>query len=140
MADEEICTPPEVTQEANKVISSMLPVRSKKLYMNTYRDFLDWCKGKNVINYTENVFIAYFSEKSSSCKASTLWSNYSMLKTTFNINKSIDISKYTRLLTFLKRTSKNYQPKTSKIFSLLDIETFIDEAPDSQFLMMKVRE
>lgn len=139
MDSEELrCTPPELAEKAQNVTSNLLPAKSKHIYTNTYKEFLDWCNKKNVINYTENVFIAYFSEKNSIWKATTLWSHYSMLKTCFNIYKNIYINKFAKLITFLKRSSENYKPKKSKIFTLEELNRFIYEAPDNKFLMMKV--
>lgn len=131
------CTPPEIAEVANEVIKELLPNKSKKIYTKAYHDFLDWCGKKNIVNYSENIFLAYFSEKSEKFKSSTLWSHYSMLKSTFIVHKNIDISKYCKLIAFIKRFSENYKPTKSKIFTKEDIK-FIIEAPDSSFLMIKV--
>ncbi|KAJ8940418.1 hypothetical protein NQ318_009347 [Aromia moschata] len=48
--------------------------------------------------------------------------------------RNIDISKYKKLHTFLKRKSEGYIGKKSKTFSPEEIRTFVDEAPDNQFL------
>ena len=61
-----------------------------------------------------------------------------MLKSTFQINQGIDISKYSKLIMFIKRCGENYQPTKSKIFTKEEIYKFIIEAPDDTFLMLKV--
>ncbi|KAK4882876.1 hypothetical protein RN001_006195 [Aquatica leii] len=66
-----------------------------------------------------------------------MWSNYSMLKTCLNINKNIDISKFLKVTVFLKRISKNYVPKKSKVLEFKHIEKFLVEANDDRYLAMK---
>ncbi|KAJ8961677.1 hypothetical protein NQ318_021275 [Aromia moschata] len=76
---------------------------------------------------SDNVIFAYFQEHVEKMKSSTLWT-YSVIDTLLNIKHSIDI------LTFLKRKSEGHIRKKSKTFSPEEIRTFIDEAPDNQFL------
>lgn len=134
------CTPPEISKAAEDVKLSLLPSKSKKIYDKVYEEFVRWCNGKNVKNknYTESVLLAYFLEKSKYYKPSTMWSYYSMLKATLNVHDNIDISRYARLIAFLKRKSDGYKPKKSKILSREEIELFLREAPDDLYLMMKV--
>lgn len=138
--EEESCiaTPLEIfkTEEDSKF--NLLSSKSKKVYENAYDEFVKWCNNRKESNYTENVFLAYFSEKSEFRKPSSLWSHYSMLKATVNLHHNIDISKYSKLITFLKRRSDGYKPKKSKILSRNDIERFLKEAPDDLYLMIKV--
>lgn len=82
--------------------------------------------------------MAYFEEKSKLWKASTLWSNFSMIKASLQIKNNVDISKYYKLIAFLKRKSVGYRPKKSKIFTSEQINTFLNEAPDTKYLMIKV--
>ncbi|KAK5646365.1 hypothetical protein RI129_004829 [Pyrocoelia pectoralis] len=84
-----------------------------------------------------NVLVAYFEEKSKYLKSSTLWSVYSMLKSTLNIKENINIEKYTKLIALLKRKHDGYLPKKSKILEMTELEKFINEAPNEDYLMIK---
>jgi hypothetical protein len=74
--------------------------------------------------YTENVLLAYFSEKSKDHKSSTLWAQYSMIRSSLIVNTNIDISKYPKLMAFLKRNSDGYQAKKSKVLTRDQMEIF----------------
>lgn len=63
-----------------------------------------------------------------------------MLKTTIRLNRDVDISKYPRLTAFLKSKSRGYKPKKAMIFHEEELARFLNEAPDSQFLAVKVSE
>lgn len=78
-------------------------------------------------------------EISSKYKSSTLWTNYSMLKSMLNIKHNVDIDKYPRIRALLKRRSENYEPKKSKALTGKQIERFIKEAPDFKYLGTKVK-
>jgi hypothetical protein len=54
---------------------------------------------------SENVVLAYLMEKSKTVKSSTLWSTYSMLKLTLNIRDGIGVTKFLKLVPFLKKVS-----------------------------------
>jgi hypothetical protein len=68
---------------AEEVMDKLLPEKSKRLYLKAYVAFKNWCSSKNVITVSENVLLAYFQHYANEKKASTLWSHYSMLKSTF---------------------------------------------------------
>ncbi|KAJ8974044.1 hypothetical protein NQ317_008985 [Molorchus minor] len=72
---------------------------------------------KKVVNFTENVLLAYFPKRSNTIKPSSLWSEYSM-----------------KLIAFVKQNSVGFRPKKSKVFSREHIYKFLKEAPDSQSL------
>lgn len=134
-----ICTPPDVAEIANSVSSELLPQKSKERYEKERNCFLTWCKEKKVKEYTENVLLAYFIEKSKKLKSSTLWSMYSMLKSTLILEDNVDISKFAKLQSFLKRKSVGHKAKKSQVFTREQINTFLEDAPDETFLMIKVQ-
>lgn len=131
-------TPPYVAEQANFATLNLLPEKSRCKYEVQYSKFITWCQEKSVTNYTESVLLAYFAEKSTSFRASTLWSIFSMLKATLQVKNDIDIGQYKRLIAFLKRKSVGYKAKKSKILERNHIDKFVREAPNEQFLMMKV--
>lgn len=104
-SDEESCTPPEMPAIAENMQDKLLPTISKERYNGVYVTFTNWRKSKNAKVLTENVLLAYFSELSEKCKPPTLWSIYSLLKSTVKNNDNIDIAKYLKLSAFLKRMS-----------------------------------
>ncbi|KAJ8979849.1 hypothetical protein NQ317_007614, partial [Molorchus minor] len=100
------CESEEIVEAANIAISNLLPTKSRSLYDIAYNRFKKWCAEKNVQVYSENVLLAYFSENAKNYKSSTLWAQYSMVKSCFIIYDNIDISKFPKLIAFLKRTGK----------------------------------
>ncbi|KAJ8975570.1 hypothetical protein NQ317_016981, partial [Molorchus minor] len=74
--------------------------------------------------YSENVLLAYFSENAKNYKSSTLWAQYSMVKSCLIIYDNIDISKFPKLIAFLKKNR--------------EIDRFLSSADDKEFLMIKV--
>ena len=74
---------------AEFALSELMPQKSRNIYMSQYERFMKWCSDKNVSKYTESVFLSYFYEESKRVTCSTLWSYYSMLKSTMAINKDV---------------------------------------------------
>ncbi|KAJ8984094.1 hypothetical protein NQ317_012750 [Molorchus minor] len=87
------CESEEIVEAANIAISNLLPTKSRSLYDIAYNRFKKWCAEKNVQVYSENVLLAYFSENAKNYKSSTLWAQYSMVKSCLIIY-NIDISKF----------------------------------------------
>ncbi|KAJ3654777.1 hypothetical protein Zmor_013942 [Zophobas morio] len=130
-------TPPKVAEAAGAV--NLLPEKSQKLYKIAYNQFMKWKQEKKITSFSERVILAYFADLSSKYKISTLWTYYSMLRSTLNINHNINIEQYHKLRAFLKRQGENYQPKKAKTLSPQQITKFITEAPDVKYLATKVR-
>ncbi|XP_026331515.1 uncharacterized protein LOC113238878, partial [Hyposmocoma kahamanoa] len=131
-------TPPDILTEARTACDSLLPSISKDRYITTYENFLKWKNMKNAKSFSENVVLAYFNELASKYKPSSLWTTYSMLKSTLKMKNGVDINLYTNLIAFLKRRSDGFIKKKSKVLSLNDVEKFLKYAPDSQYLATKV--
>ncbi|KAJ8980998.1 hypothetical protein NQ317_014865 [Molorchus minor] len=72
--------PQDIVEAAGAAVLNLLPTKSRNLYDKTYNQFREWCKRKKVQSYTENVMLAYLHEKSNEYKSSTVWAQYSMLK------------------------------------------------------------
>ncbi|KAK5648183.1 hypothetical protein RI129_003075 [Pyrocoelia pectoralis] len=130
------CTLPEVREAAEAAVGSLLPVKSAARYEKAYDAFLEWCKTKKIKNYTENCLLAYFKDISEHKKS--IWSIYSMVKSCLSIKHNLDISKYPKLIAFLKRTTEYHNPKKSRILDEQQILKFISDAPDTTCLLMKV--
>lgn len=112
----------DIEEVAKYAVSDLLPSKSKSRYKATYSAFEKWCVVKNVDAVTENVMLAYLVERSDTLKSpASLWCEYSMLKTTISLNKSTDISQFSKLIAFLKKKNKGHRPKKSKILHREDI-------------------
>lgn len=137
--DTSVCTPPEIRKEASNVqCDQLLPQKSKEFYLKVYAQFKDWCKIKKVAKVSENVLLVYMEEKAKNKKASSLWATFSMLKQTLKLKENVDISKYYKVIAFLKRKNDSYTPKKAAVFEKHQITKFILEAPDEIFLSSKV--
>ncbi|XP_023311961.1 uncharacterized protein LOC111692276 [Anoplophora glabripennis] len=131
--------PAEIEEAASRATLELLPAKSKEQYEIAYRRFSEWCNIKKVPGKcNESVLLAYFEEKAKIWKSSTLWSNYSMIKTMLKIKQDQDISKHYKLIAFLKRKGEGYQAKKSKVLTKTHIDKFLTEAEDEKYLMMKV--
>lgn len=133
-------TPPEISEAAKITSLNLLPEKSKKLYMAVYTSFMDWRIAKNVNSFSEAVLLVYFSELSSKYKSTTLWTHYSMLKSTLNINHDISIQNYAKLRALLKRKSEGFRPKKATTFTPENINKFLTDASDEKYLATKVRD
>lgn len=134
------CTPPDVVDIAKAATNDLIPTKSSRVYNHAYERFLTWCNDKNISNYSENVLLAYFFEMTTKLKmkSSTMWSQYSMIKSLLNIKHGLDISKYMKLRAYLKKQNEGYTPKKSKVFTKDQFEDFLNNAPNEQYLGIKV--
>jgi len=132
-------TPLELVEAAESVTKNLLPKKSRDKYMTIYKKFMEWRASKNTTSFSENVLMVYFDELSKSTKPSTLWSHYSMLKSTLNMHQNINIQNYAKLNAFLKRQSTGFVCKKSKVLTSDEIKKFINEAPDNKYLATKVK-
>lgn len=133
-------TPPEIRALAQTAVENLLPPKSRDRYETCYKNFNRW-KEENSISMnslSENVLLAYFQYLSESLQPSSLWTRYSMLKSTINVNDNINISTYSKLIAFIKRQSDGFKSKKSKTLSSGNIQKFLNEAPDDDFLAIKV--
>ncbi|KAJ8913571.1 hypothetical protein NQ315_013976 [Exocentrus adspersus] len=113
------------------------PKNLEKIYEAQYDTFVKWCCQRKLENVNEDVLLVFFAEKSKTLSSSTLWAHYSMLKTMLNVKRNIDVSKFYKLSAFLKRKSEGYKPKNAKVLTLDQIDKFLLEVPDKDFLMIK---
>lgn len=131
-------TPPEVQQSANIASLSLLPEKSSALYQKTFHEFEMWCEQKGITHHSESALLAYFYEVANKGLIASLWPKFSMLKANLILKYNIDISKYSKLIAFIKRQTQGHVPKKSKILLKEEITKFISDAPDETFLMTKV--
>ncbi|XP_063370766.1 uncharacterized protein LOC134659090 [Cydia amplana] len=127
--NDNVPSPPEIENIADG---------TKKVYKKRYTKFMEWRKKENISSFSEKVLLAYFQYMSTKYAPSSLWAEYSMIKSTLKLYEKTDISRYGKLLRFLKQKSEGYKVKKSKTFTPSEIEMFIRKAPDEVFLMVKV--
>jgi NAD-dependent DNA ligase len=114
-----------INEAARAYYDNLRPSVSRERYEKVFREFEAWCNRKKVKQITEEVVLVYIGEKSKTCKPSTLWSHHSMLKATLKLNRDINISKYNKVNSFMKRTSTGYKPKKSRVFTKEDVSRFL---------------
>ena len=131
-------TPPELVKAADDVRVDLFPKKSRYQYWNVYDTFIVWKNENKVTVVTENVVLAYFGKLTKVYKPTSLWSKYSMLKSTIKIKQNISIDNYTQLSAFLKQKSSGYEPKNSNILPSDETKKFLIEAPEERFLATKV--
>lgn len=138
MSSSDSDTPDSIKNEAHTIIENLLPEVSKERYLNTYNDFMKWRSNKKIKSFAESVLLTYFNGLSNTMQPSTLWSKYSMLKSTLCVKHNVDLKKFHNLTSFLKRQSQGFKSKKSKVFTSNEVETFLNEAPDEIYLAVKV--
>ncbi|ERL88414.1 hypothetical protein D910_05800, partial [Dendroctonus ponderosae] len=108
----------------------------KDLKIDTIQEFLTKKDSKfksKILNHSNPlVQIAIYSEKYS---PNTLWTKYSILRSTLIVYEKIDISQFNHLISFLKVKSKGYVLKKSKVLSGEQVLKFLKNAPDDIYLL-----
>lgn len=123
--------------ETNEAVYA-LPEISKDTYEKRYLNFMEWCKSRNIEEYTEPVLLQYFEEKSKTYKSATVFVMYSMIRATLSLRKNVDISKYKELLKFIKKFADEKKPEKFKSFTRDEVNRFLIDAPDDTYLLSKV--
>lgn len=154
--ENKVFVPELVKKEALEAVNKVVPVKSKQLYEKEYVNFCEWRKRKDVRGVDETIILAYIHERSKNAKSSSLWAYYSQLKKMLSVKENIDISRYVKLTlfmnfelldnccrfhqvsAFLKQQSVGHRPKKSMVFTLKDMERFLDTASDDEYLLQKV--
>ncbi|KAL4719082.1 hypothetical protein ACJJTC_002118 [Scirpophaga incertulas] len=117
----DICTPPDILELATEVTNRK---ENQSINQNT--------------SFSENVILAYLKDLSDKFKPSSMWAKYSMLKSTLNIYNNIDITKYSKVIAFLKRNSEGHKGKKSFTFTSGQLKMFLEDSPDILYLFEKV--
>lgn len=119
--------------------ASVIPEKSKERYNKAFEMFKKYFTNKKCDNITEKVLIAYFVQRNEVLKSpGSLWAEYSMLKATIFLYHAVDISKFKTLIAFLKRKNAGYKTKKSRVFTRENMEMFLMQFPDQEYLNVKV--
>ncbi|KAJ3655374.1 hypothetical protein Zmor_014507 [Zophobas morio] len=130
--------PDEIQNIASKTREELLPNKSKILYENAYKTYRLWYTKNKVIKTTEDCLLAYFNSELVSFKSSSLWTKYSMLRSTINLQEGIDISRFSGLILYLKRKGEGHKPKKSSSLTKEHVDIFLTQADDKEHLLNKV--
>ncbi|XP_039280998.1 uncharacterized protein LOC120350644 [Nilaparvata lugens] len=126
-------------RRANEITEDLLPTKSRKRYDDAYEKFVQWLNEEKIVptEVCDEILLVYLSNLSKVCKASTVWSKFSMIKSCLNVKHNIDPKSFTRCTTFLKKFNVNYEPKKSNVLTGNEVVKFMKEAPDSEWLLTK---
>ncbi|KAB0802645.1 hypothetical protein PPYR_04831 [Photinus pyralis] len=134
--------PKFVQENAQKATETLLPLKSKEKYEKEFETFTAWQSKHKIFTINETVLLSYFQELSEKYTPTSLWTKYSLLKSTFIVKKKTDISNYNQLIYFLKVKSdvksKGYIPKKSQVLTGDQVFEFIKRAPNDIYLLHKV--
>lgn len=142
-SDDEFYIPPDVVQSAQAAEACLIPPASKLIYDRAYDRFQSFLADKKIRMINEVVLMGYFhglSRPPHSMAPKSLWSIFSMLKTTLSVYNKIDIAQYSKLARFLSGNQKRSEHVVKKAKTLTDanMAKFIYTAPDSIYLPEKV--
>ncbi|XP_063990912.1 uncharacterized protein LOC135169658 isoform X2 [Diachasmimorpha longicaudata] len=130
----------DVMDEAKNTETSVITSKSQSVYDKTYKNFLTFLKENKIKIVNEKVLLEYFYMLGRSMAPKSLWAIYSMLKRTLHIYDGHQINNYQKLTMFLSGNEKasTHVPKQARPFTVTQIQTFIEEAPDMIYLPQKV--
>ncbi|XP_044587106.1 uncharacterized protein LOC123266772 isoform X2 [Cotesia glomerata] len=145
-SDNEPMTPPELSKETEESAEvaevdpgqHTIPEYSREKYFRAYDVFKEWQLKHDHDKVTEAVMLEYFEILNETKKPSTLWSQYSMLKSTFNLKEDLDISQFKKLRAYLKKQGTGFKNAKSKVLSAANIHDFLIKASDYEYLAEKV--
>lgn len=127
--------------EAQLIVNTdTLPKKSVDRYNLVYDSYKKWkLEHKTLLsNSEESNLIVYFKDLTKKLKPSTIWSVWSILKTTLNLRDNVNMNNFLNLKALIKNNSKGYKPKKSLVLKWDEIIRFINNAPDYVHLASKV--
>ena len=107
-------------------MNNLLPDKSVYRYNDAYSDFRKWLSEKFVHLLKKDVFLVYFDELAQTIAPFSLWSRYSMLKSTVQLKHNVDIVKYGRLKSCLKKYSNDFKARIRLFFNSRTYRNFLN--------------
>lgn len=107
---------------------------------SSYKAFIDWHNHQNISSFSEDVFLVYFKELlEKNTPPLELYQEYYRLKREVFKNHKVVLKNYTKLRGFLKCELDKYENKNEGTFNADEMNRFLNEAPDCDYLATKVR-
>lgn len=125
------------TDQQDEVFASKR-LKSLKHYNIAYKSFAEWQSKQGETGFSEDVLLAYMTDASKTKVPSTLFTEHVRLKSMLKMKHNVDIKDYKRLQEFLRGNAKSYIPKTCKYLTAQEVKTFLDQAPNQIYLLVKV--
>lgn len=125
-------------EQLQNILNELLPKKSKEIYNKWYDNFINWQTKNELFEITENTLLLYFDELSKNFSANSLWTIYSCLKKKILLEKNIDIKNFAKITNFLKIKNNDYLPKKAAVFKREEIENFLDNASNQEFIREKL--
>lgn len=129
----------------NATEENMIPVSSKKQYLETWEAFLDWQKNLpekyNIEALSEqiHIYLADMWKNGTWKSASTLWSKFSIIRTMTRIKLAKVITGEAgelKIVSWLKSIGKIEKPKQSESFEPLEIKKYLDLVSNDESLIL----
>jgi site-specific recombinase XerD len=103
---------------------------SRPTYESRIKDFSAYIEEDNA-RPLDDLIVTYFSRLRKTYSTSTLWTQYSVIKTYLNLTRKYDIKKEVpQLPKLLKQWQKKEEKKKSSVFSKDQVESFLATAPN----------
>jgi len=132
-----------ILRDADVIAFDVLPEKSRVQYLRSYERLMAWKTDEKIDKecFSETVMLEYFNYMKSTqkYKPPTLWAEYSKTRTIIQKKHNVDIH-YPELMTFLRTCKFGYQPQKLLVFEQDDLQRFLAEADDNEFLAVKVRD
>ncbi|KAG4070340.1 hypothetical protein HA402_006482 [Bradysia odoriphaga] len=120
---------------------NMQLVAPNKLNLNGYDEFMSWRKSWKINSFTEDVFMQFFREAAESLTPKALSTLFSTLKTEMRSKHKVHFGQFFVLFAFLRQKgvvlTSHRTNGLSKGFSDEEINKFLTEASDTEYLAMK---
>lgn len=125
------------SKEEDNVVMDTSENEIKTEYEASYKTFLDWQHHQNISSFSEDTLLYYFKDFSQKHTSSlSLYRKYYTLKYALFKKHNFDLRNCTKIRAFLRSQLERNQEKS---FSAEEINKFITEAPDNEYLATKVR-
>ncbi|XP_044001775.1 uncharacterized protein LOC122848052 [Aphidius gifuensis] len=131
--------PIEQLKTADIIEQKLVPDKSEKIYKRTYQHFKTWQLLKETSSADEKIILTYmqYLKDDKNYSPSSLWSVHTMLKKTLLAEEEIDISSFSKVSAYLKKQSIGCRSKKSKNLTAKEIEFFLNNAPNDEYLCIK---
>lgn len=115
-----------------------VPDKSRAQYDHTYQEYRKWCLKNNMEMTTEDGILRYFTTEMATYKSSSLWTKYSMLRSTIKLFEGIDICTFPSIIPYLKSKGDGHRTTKSLTLSKDHVDKFLAEADNKKHLLNKV--